>query len=116
MAYDMRISDWSSDVCSSDLSTALLFTAAVGLLWCGSRIQLRTDSGFSRAVPPLSMEAHICAGAKGRQDHEMGASEPSELAHGINGRDCGDDDVGGAGRRARAPELYDPIGDRTSVV
>src|SRR3546814_10818332 len=26
-AYEMRISDWSSDVCSSDLKTAELFTA-----------------------------------------------------------------------------------------
>src|SRR3546814_14769026 len=29
-AYDMRISDWSSDVCSSDLAAVIAFPASVG--------------------------------------------------------------------------------------
>src|SRR3546814_5754686 len=33
-AYEMRISDWSSDVCSSDLGLFLV-TSAVGRAWCG---------------------------------------------------------------------------------
>src|SRR3546814_6406196 len=31
-AYDMRISDWSSDVCSSDLAMGLSYTGARGIL------------------------------------------------------------------------------------
>src|SRR3546814_17324473 len=38
-AYEMRISDWSSDVCSSDLATG-----------CGSLINLHFHRGAIRAV------------------------------------------------------------------
>src|SRR3546814_4910415 len=31
-AYEMRISDWSSDVCSSDLNTGRVYTVAVSSL------------------------------------------------------------------------------------
>src|SRR3546814_1833377 len=36
-AYELRISDWSSDVCSSDLFVAALLLAAL-LVWLGWRI------------------------------------------------------------------------------
>src|SRR3546814_7188272 len=32
-AYELRISDWSSDVCSSDLAFAVLFFVSVGMLF-----------------------------------------------------------------------------------
>src|SRR3546814_981298 len=32
-AYEMRISDWSSDVCSSDLGRGYLLWRAIGALW-----------------------------------------------------------------------------------
>src|SRR3546814_1068499 len=65
-AYEMRISDWSSDVCSSDLVDVLLgdFTKGVGgleygdqllmLAFCkrvGSSFQLPASIGRRRAQP-----------------------------------------------------------------
>src|SRR3546814_5989907 len=51
-AYEMRISDWSSDVCSSDLLVARLRVAA----------------------DPLSLLAHLEA-AEGRQLHHLAADK-----------------------------------------
>src|SRR3546814_2959220 len=46
-AYEMRISDWSSDVCSSDLSTALRVSSIEA--FCGrfksTRISGRSEDG-----------------------------------------------------------------------
>src|SRR3546814_4128372 len=43
-AYEMRISDWSSDVCSSDLASARAMRAA--RLAIGARIQLDRNFAF----------------------------------------------------------------------
>src|SRR3546814_4969392 len=42
-AYDMRISDWSSDVCSSDLAAALLEAREVVV----DQLEIRLDGGAS---------------------------------------------------------------------
>src|SRR3546814_6116805 len=46
-AYEMRISDWSSDVCSSDLLTTLYNTA--GIIH-GAMIQDETLEGWSKMI------------------------------------------------------------------
>src|SRR3546814_6571012 len=43
-AYEMRISDWSSDVCSSDL---VLVFRSTSLPW-----RMLTESAFTSALPP----------------------------------------------------------------
>src|SRR3546814_10010209 len=40
-AYDMRISDWSSDVCSSDLRTALQETQTALVLYTQGKLRQR---------------------------------------------------------------------------
>src|SRR3546814_12367267 len=51
-AYDVRISDWSSDVCSSDLPfAALALTAAIALL--GGFARGVTGFGAALATTPL---------------------------------------------------------------
>src|SRR3546814_12655374 len=62
-AYEMRISDWSSDVCSSDLGATLFFTTLtrVALPTTSSptliaplrRISRRTDASSLSALPPV---------------------------------------------------------------
>src|SRR3546814_5336580 len=52
-AYEVRISDWSSDVCSSDLAAALLLLFG-----------LRQDLA-GRGMPPLSMLAFWLTAATG---------------------------------------------------
>src|SRR3546814_15588413 len=47
----MRISDWSSDVCSSDLDAALLERELVGL-----ERPIADDSGARRALPRLACD------------------------------------------------------------
>src|SRR3546814_5904270 len=53
-AYEMRISDWSSDVCSSDLQTPaeLLQTARPGILLqdIAAFIGKLSEGGFHRAI------------------------------------------------------------------
>src|SRR3546814_5726001 len=47
-AYEMRISDWSSDVCSSDLGCSMD--------WANERFTM--DEGFSKAVIKVFVELH----------------------------------------------------------
>src|SRR3546814_4192364 len=50
-AYEMRISDWSSDVCSSDLMREMLSTtAALYGQGVGDTVALITDGRFSGAT------------------------------------------------------------------
>src|SRR3546814_2803948 len=51
-AYEMRISDWSSDVCSSDLS-ALWMVLTVGVLW------LFMLGGMKRELVPGRWQATV---------------------------------------------------------
>src|SRR3546814_10280877 len=46
MAYELRISDWSSDVCSSDLATAAFQDAnGAGMTEFSAPLRLRMDEG-----------------------------------------------------------------------
>src|SRR3546814_3650207 len=72
-AYDMRISDWSSDVCSSDLQQgevalevgADLVAEVVGR----DQIAVRAEVGFDR---PVVVAVHLVGGGGGVQSHEIG--------------------------------------------
>src|SRR3546814_9024460 len=60
-AYEMRISDWSSDVCSSDLSFAT-HAAAANSAAAGAAMAIDggTDPGF--AIGAAKLRANIAAG------------------------------------------------------
>src|SRR3546814_1654492 len=81
-AYEMRISDWSSDVCSSDLATAG-----------------RTAAG--RQAPPYPLGRAAAPRAAARRLRETGASY----------RPAAVDIVDLAGRIGRPREIDDEIGD-----
>src|SRR3546814_3685293 len=51
-AYEMRISDWSSDVCSSDLPRAGSVAKIVKLEHAWRRLDGRNDDGFQVAPFP----------------------------------------------------------------
>src|SRR3546814_21136265 len=56
-AYEMRISDWSSDVCSSDLLVSAVDDPAVGL-------QQDRRAEVAVAVPPVARARGAAAGAQ----------------------------------------------------
>src|SRR3546814_9653118 len=49
-AYEMRISDWSSDVCSSDLPDAFCLLSAFGRRHCGLWKLRRRKAGHQRSL------------------------------------------------------------------
>src|SRR3546814_7734664 len=55
-AYELRISDWSSDVCSSDLGGGMLLLVAAYLLLCArSHGRTWTFRGTEFSLPSLRM-------------------------------------------------------------
>src|SRR3546814_15546951 len=90
-AYDMRISDWSSDVCSSDLpqqERQRLSRIVVGRcqrrspatagLFCGCCCRCCCGSGFSRELlaPPLRRQRRVgvSSGIAANRDYPLPAS------------------------------------------
>src|SRR3546814_5888526 len=73
-AYEMRISDWSSDVCSSDLAE-LAYTAFLkGLRFRFERLQLRIDiAWFAHHKSPLSDYAAMIEEAQFQRSRVAGA-------------------------------------------
>src|SRR3546814_12267171 len=73
-AYEMRISDWSSDVCSSDLSSARTFRR------CGD--DPRRDSRWGRSAGRLRVSARRSAGQPrpGIAPHGTGQAHPRAIA------------------------------------
>src|SRR3546814_8793527 len=68
-AYEMRISDWSSDVCSSDLDPCGIPSPACDLDPSAPRQQLRGGgrqgcAGDATALPPRGGRANFAAHAK----------------------------------------------------
>src|SRR3546814_3221251 len=67
-AYEMRISDWSSDVCSSDLyswaTTARFAFLGLALLWSLRLVWrltgLRTESPWRREIGRASCRERVC--------------------------------------------------------
>src|SRR3546814_8720460 len=72
-AYDMRISDWSSDVCSSDLSPQTLNADRAAL---GTRLStVRGEAGFGRGAP-IHRDIH-----PGQEIGLIGRQKQSDISH-----------------------------------
>src|SRR3546814_3043212 len=89
-AYDMRISDWSSDVCSSDLTVLV----GRGTLRVGDIFVVGAESGKVRAL----------IDDKGRQVKEAGPSVPVEVL-GLSGVPGAGDPLSVVESAARAREV-----------
>src|SRR3546814_1661458 len=82
-AYEMRISDWSSDVCSSDLAaTVQLSLAGASLVFVDGRCHKAGGSVTAQLAgvleSPLQLEGTVsCDGARGRL--ALQALEPASL-------------------------------------
>src|SRR3546814_17689619 len=74
-AYEMRISDWSSDVCSSDLADGI---DALGRL--AALIERRVDIGYSAADARRQRGAH---GTDVHADHGIQGIAVEQLAGGL---------------------------------
>src|SRR3546814_1742402 len=57
-AYEMRISDWSSDVCSSDLDRLAEVVDLPSALRGGRRIEIVVDVGERRWVGIVAIQPH----------------------------------------------------------
>src|SRR3546814_191943 len=62
-AYEMRISDWSSDVCSSDLHRRVIFFDDIGdraqLFGVGEAAPHARDDGVSTVLLDIGVEAFV---------------------------------------------------------
>src|SRR3546814_4306091 len=95
-SYEMRISDWSSDVCSSDLVAAIA---------SGRKLRLpaiAADADLGRAV------LHAIAVRYGESEAEVGVEELPPLDHALrrivaieDAVDRGHEEIGSASCRAR---------------
>src|SRR3546814_10182850 len=83
-AYEMRISDWSSDVCSSDLKAVGDQLTAVfvdhGLLRKGEREQVENDYVASTGVRLITVDARerFLSALAGVSDPEIGRASCRE--------------------------------------
>src|SRR3546814_3713671 len=59
-AYELRISDWSSDVCSSDLGAGFIVTPAEA-----HTLGLGNDSGLAEHIRPYRNGRDLAARARG---------------------------------------------------
>src|SRR3546814_2877330 len=64
-AYEMRISDWSSDVCSSDLDEGQVLTVLAPVLHPPAQRHGGTDVAGSQLAAPVGAQAD---GRSGRED------------------------------------------------
>src|SRR3546814_17720728 len=74
----MRISDWSSDVCSSDLRALSQFTDGTDFeLWMNEAFETLVRADFSQ-----SKEGAAIASARPREPKEVGAAaDPTNLSY-----------------------------------
>src|SRR3546814_1846490 len=75
-AYEMRISDWSSDVCSSDLSFALQFGDRCTIARRFVGIERGRLFPVLQASQGLAREPLRCLGAAGRRQVEIDRVAP----------------------------------------
>src|SRR3546814_2453397 len=117
----MRISDWSSDVCSSDLSIALPAVRAAGakdrarMTGCGHEVAVPVSDasgGHHAAVAALGADGRAgfqpaagCAIAAGRFSNDFSLREPAGGQSGNNGVER-DKYVGGMGRAYLGYDVY----------
>src|SRR3546814_5863237 len=99
-AYEMRISDWSSDVCSSDL------TQAASRRGAGSR----TDRDAAVAARDSPDQGERIAGSESRGRGRVGASQPGDRVGDRQGgrrpfhrRRSRNEDAGAQGRDGHKP-------------
>src|SRR3546814_4697794 len=76
-AYEMRISDWSSDVCSSDLGEKL---------WFNSRYLLNNDKGADGGLTVESIASNTAKGGTIEWDADTGTTIYRSKA-GFTGKD-----------------------------
>src|SRR3546814_9515518 len=76
-AYEMRISDWSSDVCSSDLGVAFLVAVEARVLRPFGMAEHRRDLGEQAVVGPGNDEVAVGAfiGLVGRSEERRVGKE-----------------------------------------
>src|SRR3546814_2214608 len=89
--YDMLISDWSSDVCSSDLSGALY--RAVGLAAAWADIDLSDADALLRCTEEVRVQFREAADP---------AAEPRVLVNGVDATDELRTETAGAAEIGRA--------------
>src|SRR3546814_12802624 len=91
-AYEMRISDWSSDVCSSDLVVDHESDGQVSgqspvhfhpLLRVGIQLRARHRVGSGSVVAHARRLRRLAAGQPGKQTKKARRSRAHEPAHGI---------------------------------
>src|SRR3546814_5077600 len=70
-ACDMRISDWSSDVCSSDLRATAALAPSLALMTRPDRVSLRGDQRhvLGRQAQPLRERAALLDQPVAKRDH-----------------------------------------------
>src|SRR3546814_3332282 len=113
-AYEMRISDWSSDVCSSDLGAEAEFG--------GKRVHLFRPMVLGDRAAPLATLARRIAEARKALTLRPAVHVVEEFAALLGGRGRGDrandvargDDIGEAAE-ARAGEVQRDVGDDQRV-
>src|SRR3546814_2661030 len=81
-AYEMRISDWSSDVCSSDLINVSVIVAPLIAGTLGEKVSWHWGFGTAGIVMVLGLVLYIMAGPwlpkDNRPSKAAGATKPSE--------------------------------------
>src|SRR3546814_1423840 len=93
----MRISDWSSDVCSSDLPAVFVPTEASRPSVCASYIRWQYDDSARTATRPRGRKPV-------RFDHVTQKRETAGLATGRSGIPCVSEGQAGRAARARSEE------------
>src|SRR3546814_10060285 len=104
----MRISDWSSDVCSSDLGLAGTQAAARPE---GAEVLVAEDRGVARARLPEVRAEGPGDQAAARHQAALRADQGSQPLHHDGGRPA--PDVGGAVLQVRAAEPLDDVRRRS---
>src|SRR3546814_8536257 len=103
-AYELRISDWSSDVCSSDLRVRLL----------GRQVIERIDDIERAALARVLIEQEAVAGAVEYEHAVVGLGEPHQMAEDtqVAGIPIAHPDGAGLGLAVAAPRVLviDEIG------
>src|SRR3546814_18717870 len=120
-AYEMRISDWSSDVCSSDLNRYVdhVQITAAEAVTVGTRGRFYDATGALRVMVPnhlfqllamIAMEPPISFDAdaiRTEKEKVIAALLPVQPAQAIRGRYCSGSSAGKAGPRSLDPPDVD---------
>src|SRR3546814_7072574 len=79
-AYDMRISDWSSDVCSSDLEPAGWFNKEIKTPEDFQGLKMRISGLGGKVINKLGASAQLIAGGELYVALERGRIEATEFS------------------------------------